>query len=475
MTKSDRPPRWMRCTRQSPMDALRSLASMNPSIGSSAAKRNMPIHERRENGSDLVTRREILAWCFFDFANSSFAILILTLGYSVYFVQVVAAKSDYNPEQLWSWGYACSMFMVALCAPILGATADATATKKRWLALCTALCIVSTASLFFVVPGDIWFGLVVFGLANIGFDLGFMLYSAFLVEISTRSNMGRISGYGWAFGYLGGLLSLALAYPLLKGGLGTENLVNYRLSFALTALFFVIASLPTFLYLKERAIPTPLVAERSVWSIGFQRLRRTYGEITRFKELFKYLIAYLIYTDGINTVILFAGIFASRVLEFTPSELIVYFLIVQISAGVGAYVFGGIVDRFGPRQTIMATLIIWVGIAVGAYFVQTTAQFYVLGLIAGAALGSNQSASRTLIGYFTPRDKVGEFFGFFSVSGKFAAMIGPLIYGQITAVAGSQRPAALAMAGFFLTGLAILWTVREQDGIHAATHTSTER
>ena len=429
----------------------------------------MPLHEPCANGTDPVTRREILAWCFFDFANSSFAILILTLGYSVYFVQVVASTSDYNPEQLWSWGYACSMFLVALCAPILGATADATATKKRWLGWCTALCVVSTASLFFVLPGDIWFGLIVFGLANIGFDLGFMLYSAFLVEISTRSNMGRISGYGWGFGYLGGLLALGLAYPLLKGGLGPENLVNYRLSFALTALFFFTASLPTFLYLKERAIPHPLIAEQSFWTIGFQRLRRTYRDITRFKELFKYLIAYLIYTDGINTVILFAGIFASRVLEFTPAELIIYFLIIQIAAGIGAYASGGVVDRFGPRRPIMATLLVWVGIAIGAYFVQTTAQFYVLGLVAGAALGSNQSASRTLIGYFTPREKVGEFFGFFSVTGKFAAMIGPLIYGQITAIAGSQRPAALAMAGFFLIGWAILWTVREQDGIQAAT------
>lgn len=428
----------------------------------------MPTHEPRENRTDPVTRCEILAWCFFDFANSSFAILILTLGYSVYFVQVVAAETDYNPEQLWSWGYACSMFLVALCAPILGATADATATKKRWLGWCTALCVVSTASLFFVLPGDIWFGLVVFGLANIGFDLGFMLYSAFPVEISTRSNMGRISGYGWGFGYLGGLLALGLAYPLLKGGLGSENLVNYRLSFVLTALFFFTASLPTFLYLKERATPHTRIAEQSLWTIGFQRLRRTYGDITRFKELFKYLIAYLIYTDGINTVILFAGIFASRVLEFTPAELIIYFLIIQIAAGIGAYAFGGVVDRFGPRRPIMATLLVWVGIAIGAYFVQTTAQFYVLGLIAGAALGSNQSASRTLIGYFTPRDKVGEFFGFFSVSGKFAAMIGPLIYGQITAITGSQRPAALAMAGFFIVGLAILWTVREQDGIRAA-------
>ncbi len=431
----------------------------------------MPIHDPRKNGSDPVTPREILAWCFFDFANSSFAILILTLGYSVYFVQVVASTSDFNPEQLWSWGYACSMFVVALCAPILGATADATAKKKRWLAMCTALCVVSTASLFFVLPGDVWFGLIVFGLANIGFDLGFMLYSAFLVEISTRSNMGRISGYGWAFGYLGGLLALGLAYPLLKEGLGAENLVSYRLSFVLTALFFFIASIPTFLYLKERATLHPLIPEQSLWKIGFQRLRHTYGEITRLKELFKYLIAYLIYTDGINTVILFAGIFASRVLEFTPAELIFYFLIVQISAGIGAYVFGSIVDRYGPRRTILVTLIIWVGIAVGAYFVQTTAQFYVLGLIAGAALGSNQSASRTLIGYFTPREKVGEFFGFFSVSGKFAAMIGPLIYGQITTIAGSQRPAILAMAGFFLIGGAILWTVHEQDGIHAANAT----
>tara|TARA_B100000315_G_C14593217_1_gene597112 strand:- start:1736 stop:3046 length:1311 start_codon:yes stop_codon:yes gene_type:complete len=420
------------------------------------------------NKNEPVTRREILSWCFFDFANSSFAILILTLGYSVYFVQIVASTSEYSPEQLWSWGYACSMFLVALCSPILGATADATATKKPLLGCCTALCVISTASLYFVTSGDIWFGLIVFGLANIGFDLGFVLYSAFLVEISTRSNIGRISGYGWGLGYVGGICALALAYPLLEGGLGAENLLNYRLSFVMTALFFSLASLPLFLYLKERAISYSFVTEESLWTIGFQRLRRTYSEITRYKELFKYLIAYLIYTDGINTVILFAGIFASRVLEFTPAELILYFLIVQLAAAFGAYVFGIIVDRVGPRKPIMATLIIWVGVALGAYFVQTAVQFYILGLIAGVALGSNQSASRTLIGYFTPRDKVGEFFGFFSVSGKFAAIIGPLIYGQITTMAGSQRPAALSMAGFFLIGLVILWTVREKDGIHAA-------
>ena len=421
-----------------------------------------------KNGTHPVTRREILAWCFFDFANSSFSILIVTIGYSVYFVQVVASQSTYNPEQLWSWGYACSMLVVALCAPVLGATADATATKMRWLRRCTALCVVSTAALFFVLPGDIWFGLTVFGLANIGFDLAFMLCSAFLVEISTRSNMGRISGYGWGFGYLGGLLALALAFPLLKGGLGPENLANYRLSFVLTALFFFIASLPTFLYLKERAIPMPLAPGRALWTVGFRRLRQTYAEITRYRELWKYLIAYLIYSDGINTVIIFGGIFASRVLEFTPSELIIYFLIVQIAAGIGAYASGSIVDRFGPRQTILATLILWVGIAIGAYVVQTNMQFYLLGLIAGTALGSNQAASRTLIGHFTPPDKVGEFFGFFSVSGKFAAMIGPLIYGEITFIAGSQRPAALAMVGFFLIGGAVLWTVREQEGIRAA-------
>ena len=422
-----------------------------------------PSDLRDESPATPVTSRELLGWCFFDFANSSFGILIITIGYSVYFVQAVAAESDYNPEQLWSWGYACSMFVVALCAPILGATADATATKKRWMGLCTALCIVCTASLFFVVPGDIWFGLIVFGLANIGFDLGFTLYSAFLVELSTRSNMGRISGYGWGFGYLGGLLALALAYPLLKGGMGPENLLNYRLSFVLTAVFFFIASLPTFLYVRERAIPHPIREGQSLWTVGFHRLRRTFHEISRFRELVKYLVAYLIYTDGINTVILFAGIFASRVLEFTPSQLIVYFLIIQIASAIGAYASGSIVDRFGPRRTIMVTLVIWTGVAIGAYFVQTTAQFYVIGLIAGAALGSSQSASRTLIGYFTPHDKLGEFFGFFSISGKFAAIIGPLLYGQITAMFGSQRPAVLALTGFFIVGLAMIWNVREQE------------
>ena len=428
----------------------------------------LPRDTPQASGFDKSSRREILAWCFFDFANSSFAILILTLGYSVYFVKVVASTSSYNPEQLWSWGYACSMFFVALSGPLLGAVSDVTATKKLWLGWCTALCIVSTASLFFVLPGDIWFGLIVFALANIGFDLGFMLYSAFLVEISSRSNMGRISGYGWSFGYLGGLISLLLAYPLLVGGFDEGNQLNYRLSFVLTAVFFFIASIPTFLYLRERAVPRVLQRDQSLLTLGFKQLKQTYTEIRRFKELLKYLGAYLIYTDGINTVILFAGIFATQVLDFTPADLIVYFLCVQVSAGIGAYISGSLVDHFGARKIILFTLVVWIGISISAYFVNTSEQFYFLGVVAGMALGSNQSASRTLIGYFTPKEKIGEFFGFFAVTGKVAAIIGPLIYGQITAFAGNQRPAALSMAIFFLIGMLVLFQISERDGIKAA-------
>jgi UMF1 family MFS transporter len=405
----------------------------------------------------------------YDFANSSFTTLIVTVAYSVYFVQVVAADAggQGTAERIWFWGYAASMLCVAVLSPTLGAIADAHAVKKQCLMAATLVCAGCTALLTFVERGDIVTGLLLFGLANIAFDLGFLFCSAFLVEIASPQMMGRISGYGWGLGYAGGLLSLALAYPFIKGGLAEANLPLYRASFAVTALFFLLFSLPTFAFLRERAVPQ-VRHEPSHWHGALTRVATTAKQIGRYRDLAVYLIGYLIYTDAINTVIVASAIFANKVLDFSPGNLIIYFLITQITAGLGAVGFGFLAYRIGAKRTITLTLLMWIALAVSAAAVRTQTQFYVIGLMAGAALGANQTASRTLLGQFTPPGRQAEFFGFFSVTGKFAAIIGPVVYGEVTVWTGSQRWAVLSMAVFFAAGLSVFLTVNEQRGIAAA-------
>ncbi len=413
----------------------------------------------------------------YDFANSSFTTLIVTVAYSVYFVQVVARHlgQDGTAERVWFWGYAVSMLVVAFLSPPLGAIADARAAKRAFLIGSTLVCVACTALLSFVQAGDVWMGLGLFGLANIAFDLGFLFCSAFLVEIATVETMGRISGYGWGLGYAGGLLSLAIAYPFISGGFAEANLPLYRLSFAVTAGFFLLASLPTVLILRERAVPQPMSPSEPVWRQGFARLAATARQLSRYRDLFAYLIAYLIYTDAINTVIVASAIFANKVLDFSPGDLIMYFLVTQVTAGLGAVGFGILADRIGAKRTINLTLLVWIAVAVGAAYVRTHAQFYVIGLLAGAVLGANQSASRTLVGQFTPLGRQGEFFGFFSVTGKFAAVIGPMVYAEVTAWTGSQRWAILSMAVFFAIGLLAFQTVNETRGIEAARESAGDR
>ncbi len=413
--------------------------------------------------------KELWAWCLYDFANSSFTTLILTVAYSVYFIQVVARDlGGGTAERVWFWGYAVSMLLVALLSPPLGALADARAIKRPLLIGSTLACVACTALLAFVQRGDVWPGLLLFGLANIAFELGFLFCSAFLVEITTPATMGRISGYGWGLGYAGGLLSLALAYPFIAGGFAEDNLPLYRLSFAVTAVFFLVASLPTLFWLRERAVPQPSAAGTSAWRDAFAMLKATARDMPRYRDLLLFLIAYLIYTDAINTVIVASAIFANKVLDFSPGDLIIYFLITQVTAGAGAVGFGLLADRIGSTRTISLTLIVWIGVAVAASVVQTRAQFYVIGLVAGAVLGANQATSRALIGRFTPAGKQGELFGFFTVIGKFAAVIGPVVYGEVTAWTGSQRWAVLSMTLFFLIGLLVFQRVNEARGMGSA-------
>ena len=410
-------------------------------------------------------KREIWAWCWYDFANSAFSTVIVTVAYSVYFAQVVA--KGHNAEAWWGWGYGLSMLFIGIVSPVLGAMADFSGTKKRYLALFTVLSVLATALLLFVSEGDVWTGIILFAVANIGFNGGLTFYNAFLKDLSRSENMGRISGYGFALGYVGGLASLIIVYPMIKGGFDPGNLMLFRLSYPVTAVFFLVFSIPAFVWLREDRVASGITPGNYIRT-GFARVWRTFHEIRKFRELFKFFVAYLIYIDGINTVIVFSAIFAAGVLGFTPQELVVYFIVMQVTSAAGAYVFGHITDRIGAKPTIMITLVMWIALIVWAFFVSSKAEFYALGLIAGVALGSNQSASRTLLGLFAPRSKVTEFFGFFALTGKLAATVGPPVYGIIASVTGNQRWAVLSIGAFYLVGLLVLTAVRPEAGMAAA-------
>ena len=413
-----------------------------------------------------VTKKEIWAWCLYDFSNSAYTTIIVTVAYSVYFTEVVAKGQ--NPEAWWGRAYALSMLISGLLSPILGALADYSARRKFYLTVLTLLAIVPTALLVSVGPGDVLLGIGLFVVANVCYNSALTFYDSFLKDLSSPSNIGRISGYGWSLGYIGGLCSLLLAYPLIQGGFSPENQFAYRLSFPLTAAFYLLFSIPILLFLKERSVASFPRGQDAYWRVGLRRVSRTLGEIKRFKELLKFFIAFLIYGDGIHTIIVFAAIFAVKVLQFTPQDLMIYFIVMQTSSALGAYLFGWVTDRVGPKRTVLITLVIWIGVVGWAYGVQTKGEFYMIGLVAGLSLGSCQSASRSLLGLFTPASRSAEFFGFFALTGKLAAIMGPLFFGEIVRMTGDHRLAILSIGIFFVIGLICLLRVDEKAGIAAA-------
>lgn len=411
------------------------------------------------------TRRERLAWCSFDFANSAYPTIIITVAYSVYFTTVVAPGP--SGAAWWGRGYALSMLLVGLISPVLGALADITARKKLFLALFTALCVGSTALLVQVREGDLAWGLTLLVLSNIGFAGGLTYYNAFLLELTDRKTLGRLSGYGWGVGYFGGMLALVMVLPLIHGGLGPENVDRYRLSFPVAALFFGFFSLPTFFWLRERAQPLPR-PPGSLWRFSVGRAVNTLRHLRRYRQLVRFFISYLIYEDGVNTIFVFAAIFASAALGMSPPQILLFFIVANVASGFGAVALANLTDRVGSTRMIAATLVGMIGVVGWAAAVQTAAGFYAMGLVAGILLGANQAASRALLAQFTPERHGAEFFGFFSLMGKFAAVLGPLLYGEIVGSAGNHRLAILSISVFFVVGLVLLLRVDTRAGIAEA-------
>ncbi len=422
-----------------------------------------------QDSANPAPRREVLAWAFYDFANSSFTTVIVTAVYVLYFKHVVVPNGAEKGDFLWGLAISIAMLFVALSSPVLGAVADYSGAKKKFLIAYALACIVFTAALYFVGPGQVFLGMLFFIIANIGFAGGNVFYNAFLPEIASRGNMGRVSGLGWAVGYVGGMLCLAVVMPfaakLKEGAAGADWA---KLAFPITALFFLLAALPTFLILKERAKPQPLPPGQSYLGVGWGRMLGTLREIRRFKELAKFLLIFFVYNDAVTTIIAFTSSFADQTLHFTPKEVLTLLIVVNLAAAPGAFAFGWVADRIGSKRTILITLVMWTAVACGGALTQTKAQFWGVALLAGAAIGAVQSVSRTLVGLFSPPGRSGEFFGFQAVCGKFSAVLGPLLFGVVSSTAG-QRPAVAMLGGVFVVSFFALWRlVDEQAGIAAA-------
>lgn len=405
----------------------------------------------------MKERSRIFIWTLFDFANTAFSVIIVTVIYSKYFSNYVSGG------QRWLWGLAVSLSMViaALLSPPLGAIADVSRNRKRFLLLFTLVSVACTALMFFVDKGDILFGFILFVLANIGFEAGLVFYDAFLPNLTEKKNFGRVSGYGFAMGYVGALAVLLIVMVLLPSADSQQYYYYIRLSFVVAAAFFLFFSAPLFLFLSEPHLKEPL--RKDLIKEGIRKSFTTFKAIffqRKYPAVARFLFAFFLYNDAIITIIAFASIFASNILKMNDEQIILFFIIVQSTAVLGSFIFGIVSDHIGPKKSITITLVVWIAVIIGAFFVQTISEFYVVGLLAGLSIGSSQSCSRSLMALLTPHEREAEFFGFYDgLFGKSSAVVGPFVYGVISDIS-NERFAALAIGIFFVVGLIILQKVQ---------------
>ncbi len=430
--------------------------------------------KKNQNEELNQSKFKIFVWTLYDFANTSYSIVIVTFIFAVYFKKTIAEGKALG-DLLWSIGISVSMLITAVVAPVLGAISDYSAGKKRFLLLFTLMCIIPTSLLYFTDSGNIVAALILFIIANIGFEAGLVFYDAFLSEITSAKNYGRVSGYGFAMGYLGSLAVLAISFPFIQQEMVKET-------FPLAAVFFLIFSIPLFIFLKDsRKDITP---NKSYIKIGLGRVYTTLTHLKYYKNLALFLLAFFFYIEGVNTVITFSGNYASTTLNFSMEELVLFFIIVQTTAIFGSIVFGIISDSMGQKKAISLSLFIWIFTVLVAYFTSSSDSeiikyfssvtsktpqevmvfsFYFVGLLAGSVMGATQSTSRSFMSRLTPKDKRTEFFGFYSLFGKSSAIIGPLVFGLVSYIFNDQRIAILSIGIFFIVGLLLLKLVKEED------------
>jgi len=424
-------------------------------------------------------RRELLAWAFYDFANSGYTTVVQTTIFSAYFVGVVAGVTQgFTPglsTLLWSLSIGIANFIVMISGPLIGAIADHRACKKVFLMISSVGCIIATALLALVGPGDIGLGMVLVTLSAIMFASGENLIAAFLPELVAEENMGRMSGYGWGLGYFGGLLTLAICLAYItwakQHGLSETHFVPVTL--LITASIFMLAAVPTFIWLRERAIPAVWDKSLSALSLSVTRLVHTFKEASRFRDLVWFLITLGVYQSGVSTVVVLAAIYAQEVMGFDTQSLILLIMVVNVTAAVGALICGHFQDRVGSVPTLAITLVIWIVAVIVAIYATKPIHMWIAGNIIGLAMGASQAVGRALVSKFSPTERAGEFLGLWGFVNRLSAIIGPLSYGLINYWSnGNHRWSLMSTLLFFIVGLMLLAKVNEPRGKAAAVSAS---
>lgn len=416
-------------------------------------------------------RRAVASWCLYDFANSAFTTVVVTFLYPAFFSGVIVGD-EAEGTRYWARAVGATGIVVALLSPFLGAIADRGGYRKAMLLVSTAVSVVFCAALYPVMPGDILTAVVLFTLANIAFEMANVFYNAFLPDIAPPSRIGRISGWGWAIGYLGGICALVV---MLVGfvsesaifSLDRDAYAHIRIAAPVVAGWFVLFSVPMFLFVKEdksRVAPPGTPILRSSW----KQLVDTFHEIRSYKETARFLVARLLYNDGLITIFAFGGLYAQGTFGFDASELIVFGIALNVAAAAGAFAFGFVDDRIGGRRTIRWSLLALVVATLLAIFAPNRLFFWIAALLVGMFAGPNQAASRSLMGRFVPPDKENEFFGFFAFSGKATAFLGPFLLGEITGATESQRAGFAIVVVLLIAGAWVLEGVDEEAGIRAS-------
>ena len=419
-----------------------------------------------------VAKREVWAWAMYDFANSGYTTVVITAVFGAYFVGVVADNASWATF-LWTLALSVSYALTMLTAPLIGAYADAHARKKRLLWLTTLGCVGFTALLYFAAPGALVLAIAALILSNYFFGTGENLIAAFLPELARPRALGRISGWGWALGYVGGLVSLgaSLAYIGWAQGKGQGAADFVPVAMLITAAIFLLASLPTLLMLRERAAPQPDHTPRTAW----RQVCYTLGHLSQLPDLKRFLVCTVLYQAGIQAVITLAAIYASQVFQFDTQRTIVLVLVVNITAALGAFAFGHVQDRIGHVRSIALTLAGWIVMVLLAWAAPDERMFWLAANLAGLCMGASQSAGRAMVGLLAPPAHQAEFFGLWGLAVKLASIAGPLTYGATSwLTAGDHRQALLITGTYFIAGLAVLRGIRADRGRRAAHRFSLE-
>ena len=422
-------------------------------------------------------KQTIFGWCMYDWANSAFILTVVTAVLPVYFADVVVPREGfkigetiYSATSLWGFVISSSALFVFLCAPVLGAIADFSSSKKKFLMAFCYTGSLFTVLLYFCGSGDVWMTMIILAIAQIGFVGGNVFYDSLLTKIASPDKMDWVSGKGYAYGYIGSDIQFLLCLGLIMGhdSFGLSQSEAVRMVLAFSGIWWAGFSVFTWMLVHEEKSTVVLPEEfrDKPLAIGYiltglKRTLDTTRKVRKLKHLILFLVAFMLYNEGIQTVIVMATIYGKEELQLSTTVLMVTLFIIQMVATGGALGFGKLAERIGTKNSILLTLVLWSCVVIYAFYMTTSAEYMLLGIVVGVILGASQSLSRSYYGSMIPEGASAEFYGFYSVFTKFSAIWGPLVFAVIRQVTGSARLSILSLIVFFIAGMVLLFFVNE--------------